>query len=267
MHVYIYDDFVSTKKYTKELAFLETRLTDLGLNGKIIRLGNMKNIPGLIENELRLGAKTIVAVGDNATLNKTANAIINYLIKNDLSANPPLAIIPVGENNNSIAPILGIKNLEDGCDILAARRIEKIDVGKVVSYNTSGQTEKTFFINDAIIKNQGTNLEINKKFSIEVSGEGIIYIINLPLENAVANNITPDPTDGILELFIKTKYSKSFLKLNPQISQSLFSIKNLTVDNPKTPLILDNSLEINTPAEVSVLKKKINVIVGKERNF
>ena len=38
---------------------MEIRLTDLGLNGKIIRLGGIKNIKGTIQNEIKLGAKTI----------------------------------------------------------------------------------------------------------------------------------------------------------------------------------------------------------------
>ncbi|MCK4553680.1 hypothetical protein KAU19_01815, partial [Candidatus Parcubacteria bacterium] len=64
MHIYIYDSYVNQKKYDKVLARIETRITDLGLNGKISRLGLMKNIPDLVYNELKRGVKTIIAVGN-----------------------------------------------------------------------------------------------------------------------------------------------------------------------------------------------------------
>ena len=38
MHVYIYDSFLNHKKFEKIIARIETRVTDLGLNGKINRL-------------------------------------------------------------------------------------------------------------------------------------------------------------------------------------------------------------------------------------
>mgnify|MGYP000966424279 FL=1 len=70
MHVYIYDEHLNKAKYNRAINRLEIRLTDLGLNGKIIRLGGIKNIKATIQNEIKLGAKTIVAVGNNQTVNK-----------------------------------------------------------------------------------------------------------------------------------------------------------------------------------------------------
>ena len=58
MHVYIYDSFLGHKKFDNTLARIETRLTDLGLNGKISRMGAMKNIQSTVSNELKRGAKT-----------------------------------------------------------------------------------------------------------------------------------------------------------------------------------------------------------------
>jgi len=42
----------------------------LGLNGKIIRLGLLENINEAVENEIKRGAKTIVAVGSDKTVHK-----------------------------------------------------------------------------------------------------------------------------------------------------------------------------------------------------
>jgi len=258
MHIYIYDDYVNTKKYDTVLAKVETRITDLGLNGKIIRLGAMKNIFDAVENELKNEAKTIVAVGNDKTVNKVINAIINAEIKSDLEIKTPLGVIPLGEKDNLIAKAFGIATAEDACDILSARMVEKLDLGRA---------NNNFFLSQAKITSHGTILEINKNYSIEITEPGIIEIINLPTADNLLKNISPNPQDGIFELCVKTRPGKKLFKLNPATNQSFFSLKKLTVINKKSPLILDNAIEINTPAEITAVKQKINIIVGKDRKF
>ena len=101
MHIYIYDSFVNQKKYDKILARIETRITDLELNGKISRLGVMKNIPDIVSNELKRGAKTIIAVGNDKTINQVINSLAGSQV--------PLGIIPIGRENNQISFALGIE--------------------------------------------------------------------------------------------------------------------------------------------------------------
>jgi hypothetical protein len=50
MHIYIYDSFVNQKKYDSTTAKIETRITDLGLNGKIVRLGIIISVEEVINN-------------------------------------------------------------------------------------------------------------------------------------------------------------------------------------------------------------------------
>lgn len=258
MHVYIYDDYVNEKKYNNSLAHIETRITDLGLNGKIIRLGVMKNALETIINEIKRGAKTIIAVGNDKTINKIINAIINYEISNQIENNIPLGIIPVGEKNNSIANALGIEKEEKGCDVLSARRIEKLDIA---------QANNNYFLSQATINSQGTVLEIGKNYSIEIMEPGEINVINLSTFTDLPENTKPNPQDGILELYIKTKPPKKIIKLSSPINQSVFSLKKLTIINEKSPVILDKAIEIFTPVEINVFKQKLNIIVGKERKF
>lgn len=75
MYIYIYDSFVNHKKYEKVLARIETRITDLGLNGKIVRIGIMTSVHDVVENELRKGANTIIAVGNNGIFSQALNSI------------------------------------------------------------------------------------------------------------------------------------------------------------------------------------------------
>jgi diacylglycerol kinase family enzyme len=244
MYVYIYDDYLNKGKYNKVINRVEIRLTDLGLNGKIIRLGGIKNIKGAIQNEIKLGAKTIIAVGNNQTVNKIIGAIIDADIYGDFQKKTLLGIIPVGDDN-SIAASFGIKNEDDACNILLARRVEKIDLGMVNNY---------YFLNQCAIQSLGAILEIDK-YSLEIMERGEVRIINLLSDNN--KNIKSSPHDGKLDVYIKTRKK----------DQSYLSVKKIKISNPDNKLIVDGVMEINTPVEIGVATDKINVIVGKERMF
>jgi diacylglycerol kinase family enzyme len=255
MHVYIYDEYINSRKYDNTIAHIETRITDLGLNGKIISLEVMKNVFDVVESEIKRGAKTIVAVGNDNTLNKIANAIVKTEIKNQMSVDVPLGMIPIGEKKNEISEILGIEKGITSCDALSSRRIEKIDIGKA---------NNSFFLAHAKVDGQGTTIDMEKNYSIEIIDPGEINIINLP-DNNPDKNIKSNPRDGKLELIINTKKKEKFLK--SQISQSMFSIKKVHILNTKNKIILDNSIELQAPVEITVLKQKINILLGKKRNF
>jgi diacylglycerol kinase family enzyme len=244
MHVYIYDDYLDNGRYNKIINRTEIRLTDLNLNGKIIRLGGIKNIKGAIQNEIKLGAKTIVAVGNNQTVNKIIGAIIDTEIYGDFQKKTLLGIIPIGDDN-SIAASFGIKNELEACNILLARRIAKIDLGLVGGH---------YFLNQATIQSQGTTLTIDH-YALAIEERGEVRIINLLSDKKT--DIKSSPQDGWLDIYIKT-HRKDETYLNAQ---------KLIVSNPAYKLIVDGVLEVGTPAEISIMRNKVNVIVGKDRMF
>ncbi len=250
MNIYIYDSFLNQKKYESVLAKIETRITDMGLNGKIDRLGITKNINEIVNQEIKRGAKTIVVVGNDQTVNKIANAMVNCQI--------PLGIIPVGKENNDIAKALGIDFEEFACETLSARRIIQIDVGLA---------NNTCFLLRAAIVNQETTIEIDQNYSVEIlDKQGETQIINLlPPGIILPIKIKVSPQDEILELFIKTKATKNIF--NKKISYSLFQIKKVLIKNKHFPVIIDNSKSITPPVEISLHKQKLNIIVGHNRNF
>lgn len=249
MHIYIYDNYLNEKKYQPLLAKIETRITDLGLNGKIIRLGVMNSIYNAIENEIKKGAKTIIAVGNDNLLNQVINSVIKSNIINKTN-NVPIGFIPVGKNNNELAKFLGIDFDENACDTLSARRIKQLNLGKI---------NDLFFLFNVSISTKDTIINIDKDFSIEIKKEGIINIINTSLET------NEDLNKNSLKLLIQTKNSSLFKK--NKTDESSFSFKNLSLLNKKRPVTIDNSMEIQTPVEISLCKEKINIIVNKNRSF
>lgn len=239
MNIFIYDTFLD--KYKRKVRLVEEKLNELKLQGKIIYLRDIKNLKDSINNEIQMGAKTIVALGNNETINKIVNVLAN------ISEKVPLAIIPIGKNN-SIARSLGVLNEKDACYILSGRRIEKVRLA---------QASSSFFINNARIKNKGTKISVDNAYEISAKNNGECFILNLPPQKQLFDYIKIDPQDEILNIYIESG-SKS---------KTHFLSKNIKIKNEKERLILDDSKEIDCPVELSVSDKSINFIVGRERKF
>lgn len=259
MNVYIYDSYVNQKRFDSSIIKIETRITDLGLNGKIIRLGVMSSLYNSIENEIKKGAKSIIAVGNNLILNQVINTVAEINSTNISHKETPVGFIPIGKKNNDIADYLGIGPEEKACNTLSARRIQKLDLGLI--------NDSYYFLTQATITTQNTSLEIDKNYSIEIKEKGEVGVINLPTTTVLPQEINSNAQDNTLELYIKTKNSKKFLPLGLKTNESFFSFKKLKIINPKHQILVDGIVKIPTPATITIAKEKINLIVGKNRNF
>lgn len=255
MHIYLYDSYVNQKKFHKIISKIETRITDLGLNGKIIRLNTLNNISDTVLNEIKNNAKTIICVGNDQTFHKTINAIakINSV---DNNLNLPIGFIPINKEDNIIGNHLGIDPGEKACDLISARRTLTMDLGLI--------NNKIYFLTEVVIPAKHTSIEINESYSLETINEGVIHIINLPTTSGL-NNSTILANDNKLELFIKTKQKNIFFGNNE--NKSIFNFKQLRILNKKYPAKIDNCLDISCPIDIKLAKEKIKIIIGKNRNF
>ncbi|HOZ36907.1 MAG TPA: diacylglycerol kinase family protein [bacterium] len=249
MYCYIYDIFTNQKKYEKQIAKLELLLADLGIAGKSYRLNVLKNLEIAIEEAVAEGAKTIVAVGNDQTVSKVANLI--------MEKNLPLGIIPLGEGC-LWAEFLGIKTVEEAIKILSARKIEWLDVGKI--------NDQYFLLalesNDDNIIFDLEDYNINPRKNNEAVG---VYNINISQYNFNAN-----PRDGLLEAVFSPKQLSWWQRLKQKENKqperiSVFPIKKLTLNHKKKPITItiDRQRTIKTPARVEILKGKLKVITGK----
>lgn len=239
MNIFVYDDFLD--KYKKKVRIIEEKLNELKLQGKIIYLKDVKNLKDSLNSEIQMGAKTIIAVGDNQTVNKIVNILAN------VSDKIPVSIIPVGKNN-SISESLGILNEKDACCILSSRRIEEIKLA---------QASSTFFINKAQIRNKDTKIFVDNSYEIIPQKNGDCFVFNLPPQKQLFENIHINPQDDILNIYIESG-SKN---------KTHFLSKDIEIRNEKANLILDDSSEIPCPSKISISDKSIPFIVGKERKF
>ncbi len=253
MHNYIFDQFLSEKKYQVTLDKIESRLTDLGINGRIEKLTILKSFSESVNEIVKRGTDTIIAVGNDSTIGK----VISLLPKLNITR----GIIPIGPNNE-IAKKLGIPEGEASCDILSARLVEKIDLGKANNYY--------FISNLKLPTNKEVFLDYGSYNIRPITDDSQISICNFDLEEN--NKHRCNPKDGLLEaVFTKTKKSKSFFNVfNNKFSKgSVFPFKKVKIKCNKEclPAIADGHTTIKTPIAVEVLPKKLKIIVGKNRMF
>lgn len=235
MYVYIYDEFLSSGKYDKLVYTVEKRLTDLGLNGKIIRLGITKNLKSAIDDEIRQGAKTIVAVGNDRTVAQVINVIANN--QSDEKYRVCLGIIPLEEKGGRLAKLFGIKNINNACEVLLGRRLEIFGLAAI---------NNGFFIFRAETELLGAVLEIDKNFIIQPIKPATLEINNDP---------GPEKDKKLLSLKIKEGNT-----------ESSFAFRELLLVNKEMPVVTDGCLEVKTPAKISLSDEKIRIIVGKGRD-
>ncbi len=254
MYLYLYDSFLSNKKYSRLLAKTETRLTDLGIGGKIFRLSILRNTEELLIDEIKNGIKTIVVVGND----KTFSQIINLAAKFDI----PIGFIPIG-SQNEIAQMLGIpKKEEEACNTIAARIVKKIDLGKA---------NNIYFLSNLTVSGEKLTIECDNKYRITTKIKNQINICNLkPL---LVSNLGPkyfNPHDGFLEILIQpinTGFFQFFKKTNV-IQKSIIPFKKILIcSKDSIPITTDSKKILKTPVKIEVVPKKLKVIVGKSRVF
>ena len=255
MYFYVYDSFLGDKKYQPLLHKIETRLMDLGISGITEKLTILKSFKEIVRDATSKGVDTLVAVGNDETFSKVVSFLSDYSII--------LGMIPVGPNN-IIASMLGVPQGEAACNVLSARIVEKIDLGKA---------NNDYFISsleipserDVVMNCDGYNispLSTAKAISIRNFGS---------LNNKIGKKTISSPTDGILEAIISSQKKEGvFFKRQTQFTNdSIFPFKKIKIkcSRESLPIIADGQTTIKTPVTVEVIPKKLKVIVGKNRMF
>lgn len=232
------------------LAKIETRLTDLGVGGKIFRLSPLRNTNELLSDEVKNGVKTVVVVGND----KSFTEVINVATKLDVT----LGIIPVGPNN-TIAKILGVNSPDEACNIIASRIIEKMDLGKA---------NGVYFLSSILVTPGQVTIECENKFRLKPQSQDQVSICNLKPAYAHANNQEGhfNPRDGMLEILVQPASRGLFKKHSGQ--QSVVPFKEIAIRSRESlPVITDGKKVLKTPVQVTIIPNKLRVIVGKNRTF
>ena len=248
MYLYIYDEFIQDKKYLRDVAMVENRLTDLGIAGKIIRMALFRQAGEQIRDEARRGASTVVVVGNDKTVCQILDAVADV----DL----PLGIIPIGPDNR-FARMLGIPDGVAACDVLSARMIEKVDTGTM-----NGKR----FVTGVRVEHPEAVLTCEGQYTVSPEAGGEIQICNLASLDGEASDDISDPRDGVLEARIAVpKKSGLFGK---RIHSTKLPIRFASINSPvNINAFCDGQLMQGKHFEIAVEPLRLKIITGRERKF
>ncbi len=255
-YVYIYDDYLKEKEYKAILTNIERRLEDFEIAGKIIRLTSFSNPRVIIEDEIRHGTGTVVMVGNEKTLARV------FLRAADLET--VFGFLPVGQKDNQLAEALGVPLNEKACDVLAARKIEKVDYGVI--------NQKYFFVSNVYIPATALQFSCDDRFSIAAPREKMeVAVTNLLPPPFTVNKFQPRPQDGKLEFYLHSASGGLMSYLGgsrKKGSVSLFTFKKLFLKSDKTvPVVVDRHTMQEGSLSIEVSKKRMALVVGKGRKF
>lgn len=242
MYCYLYDDFIQgNKRFEKELALVENRLTDLGIAGKISRLALFRNAEEMIRDEIDKGVTTVVVLGNDDTVRKILNVIVDSQVV--------FGMIPMGPKNQ-LAEVLGIPEGVAACDVLSARRVEKIDVGIINNRK---------FINGISVPEFRAEITFEEKFRVFPTSTAELEVRNL---TGVSN-----PCDGMLQAVIRADVKRGVFKRATK-EESILPLKSMTIRSEKPiQVFADGELMEGTRFDISLETNKLRVITGKDRKF
>jgi hypothetical protein len=251
MYQYIYDYYLSNKKYDKILAKIDARIVDLGIQGKKHKITLLKNFETYVQEIVEKQPEALVVVGNDETIAK----ILNIIAEKDVV----LGIIPVGEPN-SIAKFFNLPKEDASCSIVSARKIKEVELGKI-----NGQ----YFMSSVEVFGEGASIICNDKFEIKsLKNTEKIGIYNLCFEKSLRKK--NEGNDG-LELISTPKEQKTVwgIKSKKQPKESSIRIKKAKIlSYPNSNSVLVDGYKImKTPAEISLAQKKLKIIVGREKNI
>lgn len=254
MYVYLYDNFLRQKRHDSVVKAIETRLTDYGIAGKIVRLQAFTNAEAIIEEEIKKGATSIVIVGNDVTF--------GHVLSRAASCKITFGFLPIGEDNNSIAHVLGIPVGIEACDVLAKRRKLKLDVGWF---------NNRYFISQLYIPSSEIDIEYDERFKVSSSsGKMELVVCNLKpfFWKGKKKNYVVHPQDGKLEAFLRPTHKKGLFKKEVGEEPSIFPFEEMVVSSRKPfPVETDGKVSKETKITIRLAKSKIDMIVGRGRKF
>lgn len=281
MYYYIVNPTSGNGKINKIQDRLKGKLSELGIAGEFVKSTGPDDIPKLTEIGVKKGYNTIIAIGGD----KTANEVLNNIPGDKVA----FGIIPLGDTN-VLANSLGIFDWLDACQILAARKTIKVNVGEVYCDGVS-----KFFINKLVIGAEAeikkNNPEIPQKIGSRLKHSAKIlktlknykphqihFEINKSLKgNAQAvniriSNVSLEENNHSFKLLIQETFPQkekiSFL-MSGDISTMTEGHENtiifgdhITIKANSVSVAADDQYIGVTPVEIKISNRKIRIIVG-----
>ncbi len=287
MYHYIYDSFIGERRFRRQLAVIEHKLTELGIVGERERVTPIRSVEEVMKLGLSRQAKTIVIFGNDYTFTKALNAGLSAGMNADETV---LAIIPFGEPNR-IAARLGLRGEAGSVQELAARKIATIGVGRVnkrffvtavdVGFEAEHKTRKEQLQEKISSFTAQYRIKKYKPQEVKILIDNQ-YLITSPLFNLTVANINDQPDRWFRNDNPKNKLRLTVVPFSEKIigqanltarreyeklaNASLFWAKEVKIAGSKTVKIAtDGVLYDMLPLRIEMIPQAVQVIVGKGR--
>lgn len=249
-YAFIYDDFLSDRQHERHVAEIEARLAALDLTGRAARLALFRSAKDLVESMVHQGVTTIVVIGNDRTLDK----VMWFLPDLDVT----LGYLPITEPTK-VAEVLGIPRGVEACDVLAARIIEALDVGRL---------NERYFLTEVKLPQTVASVDIEGRYRVSPKDGGSIMVRNLG-SAVVKGEPQADARDGLLEVIItpheegKGRWGR---KKNSPETRVLISHGEIVSPEP-VDVYADNHVVNGMRFALNILPKKLKVITGRNRRI
>jgi diacylglycerol kinase family enzyme len=240
----VYDEALQDRRFERELAQIETRLTDLGIAGKIARLALFRDPVELIRDEIRHGVTTVVAVGNDQTLRRVLDAVGEK--------KTVVALLPVGPQG-IMTELLGIPTGVAACDVLSARIIEELDLGDV-----NGKR----FLQSVTIQDSHFIVHHGNAYTITPQRKATIEVRNCAAPDDAGMH---SPADGRLTMILRLP-KFSFFQKKTDIGIIPFTIMDVAYETSVSAYVDGEKLE-GKRFVFQVLPKSLRIVTGKGRKF
>ena len=257
MFTYVYDNFVTDRRHERMLSRVETRLTDLGISGRIERLTMFKDIREVVEDAVDRGCETIVAVGNDATVARLIDVIGDF--------DAAFGLIPIGDGPHRVADMLGIPADVEACNILSRRVVQTIDLGRINDH---------YFLTSVDIPRTRATMTCNSKYDVIPTEDTEVRICNLAHVLAAEEGEGPVsvPRDGFLETVIRPAprnfFSKLFRRPEEESKPTIVPVRTITLRHHSPFTVIRDGLKLSSNSlKIEILPKKLKVVTGKERKF
>lgn len=257
-YTYVYDSFVTDKRHERLLSRVETRLTDLGISGRIERLTMFKNIGEIVADAADQGCETIVAVGNDETVGRLIDAIGEHGMA--------FGVIPLGDGPHEIAGMLGVEEGVEACNILSRRVLQTVDLGRINDH---------YFLSSVRIPRTRAAISCNGQYSVIPTEDNEVQVCNLAAMsvNAGGEATFSSPRDGYLETVFQPSprrgfFSKLFRAAEPLPPPTIVPVRTLTVKHHQPVTVIRDGQRLSSSVlNIEILPKRLRVITGKTRKF
>lgn len=244
---YIYDECLSDRRFERDLGLIETELARRGIEGRIIRLAMFRQPRDVIFELARGSVKNLIFVGNDQTLEQMAcflpdvNLTIGYL-----------PMVP-----SKLAPLLGIPDGVGAVDVLAARLVDHLDMGKI---------NDRYFLTEVVVPETRAALEIEGRYRMSPHEGGAIAIRNLAGASLQGGGCAR-PEDGLLEGVIQARVATGarFWKRHTLSESRVYFQEGKIIADKKVQIFVDGFSMQGNSFSLSILPKKIRMITGKQK--